>query len=150
MAFDFKFESLLKYRKRLEEAAQREFIAARRELDESLAKIQQMYASIEASRNYIHSCQVQGVSGDISRILSSEQFILGQKIKIDLERGRARELMMRVEEKQELLLAAAREFKKIEKLKERQRADFKKQQRRLETKRVDDLVVIRSGRRKTA
>ncbi len=150
MAFEFKFESLLKYRKRLEEAAQRDFIAARRELDEALAMIQQMYSSIEEARAYIHSCQGQGQAGDIFRILSSEQFITGQKVKIDIERARARELMMRVEEKQELLLAAAREFKKIEKLKERHKSEFKKEQRRLEIKRVDDLVVIRSGRRKTA
>jgi len=150
MKFEFKFESLLKYRKRLEEAAQREFISARRELDECLARIQQMYLSIEETRAYIAACQRQGEPGDISQILSSEQFIRGQNRRIDEERARARQLMMNVEQKQELLVSASREFKKMEKLKDRQKTDFKKEAKRREMKRIDDLVVIRAGRRKTA
>lgn len=149
MAFKFKFTSLMKYRKRIEEDAQREYLLARRNLDDCLLLIQQYYESMEKARRDISAFQVSGQAGALSQILSLEQFIEGQKVRVTNERVRAREFMAKVEEKQEILIEATREHKKIEKLEERMREDYRKEQKRLEAKRMDDLVVIRSRRRAT-
>lgn len=147
MAFKFKFTSLMKYRKRMEDAAQREYLQARRNLDDCLMLIQQYYESMEKARQEIGIHQRSGDSGALSQILTLEHFIDGQKIRVTNERTRARELMAKVEEKQELLIEATREHKKLEKLEERMRDVYRKDEKRREAKQVDDLVVIRSRRR---
>lgn len=147
MSFDFKFSSLLKYRKRLEDAAQREYLEARRDLDECLLQIQQYYSSIDNSRKEIAKAQASKDAQGLSMILQTETFIEGMKVRILSERARARGLMAKVEDKQELLIDATREFKKIEKLKDRMFSEYKHERKKLEAKRVDDLVVIRSQRR---
>lgn len=145
--FQFKLESLKKHRQRQEEEAQREFLAARAELDACLRLIDSFYKSIEDSRALILKEQKSGDFQSLERIRHHEFFIEGQKVRIERQRQVARDLMARVEDKQDKLIEAAREFKKIEKLKERQQAEYKKHLKQLETKRLDDLVVLRNGRK---
>jgi len=145
--FEFKLEVLLKHRKRIEENAQREYLQARAELEECLAVIKSYYLSIENNRDDILRMQKSGQQSALQEIRGMEQFIDGQKIRVERQRQVARELMIKVEQAQERLIEAAKEFKKIEKLKERQTLEYKKDQRKLEAKRMDDLVVIRAGRK---
>lgn len=147
MKFQFKFEVLKKHRRRLEEEAQRNFMEARANLDACLNMIKSHYDSIEDSRSRIANEQSSGNAHAFELIRGFEQFIDGQKIRIERKRQEARHLMVVVEEKQELLIEAAREYKKIEKLRERKLEDFKKHKKRVEAKRVDDLVTIRTGRK---
>lgn len=146
MAFEFKFATLLKHRKRLEEAAQRDYLEAKAILDHCLEGIEALYISIEETRLQISLWQRRGQVDDLMQISDGERFIDGQKIRIERERIKARQLMAIVEEKQELLVEAAREFKKIDKLKEKLKAEHKKEAKKREVKRLDDLVVIRANR----
>lgn len=145
MKFHFRFEVLLKHRRRLEDIARRDHIEAQRELDDCLEGINQIYRSIETSREEIAQGQKVGDLNAIETIRASEHFIEGQKIRAQLQRQVARELMAKVEDRHEKLVEAVKEYRKIEKLKERMQQQFKKEQRRLEVKRVDDLVVMRFG-----
>lgn len=146
MNFEFRFEFLLRHRKRLEEIARRDYAQARRELEDCLAGIDRMYLSIEETRVYIAEQQRLGTVEAVIQIRDCEAFIEGQKIRITKERERARGLMRVAEDKQELLIEAAKNHKMIGKLKERKRKQFRKDKKRIETKRIDDLVVIRSQR----
>ncbi|MGE0761657.1 MAG: flagellar export protein FliJ [Bdellovibrionales bacterium] len=147
MAFVFKFETLRKHRKRIEDEAQRIYLQARTELDDCLALIKSFYQSIEMARQQVAIAQKQADGQGLQTIRNFEHFIDGQKIRVERQRQVARELMTKVEDAQEKLIEAAREFKKIEKLKEKMKEEYKKHQKRLETKRLEDLVVIRSGRK---
>lgn len=146
MAFDFKFEAVLKHRRHLEDVARKNYLEARKLLDDCLAGINRMYDGIDTARDDIAGAQRSGEPRALQNIWSSEQFIEGQKIRIQRERDRARALMVKAEEMHEKLIEAVKEFKKIEKLKERMKEQYKKDRRKLEAKRMDDLVVIRSGR----
>ncbi len=145
--FKFQLEALKKHRRRLEDEAQRTYLAARAELDACLSLIERYYRSIEEARLKIAQAQLSGAEQSLTLIRFSEQFIEGQKARIERQRALARELMIKVEDAQELLIEAARELKKIEKLKSKRMAEHKQHQKRLEAKRLDDLVVIRAGRK---
>lgn len=146
MAFEFKFEAVMKHRRHLEDMARKDYLEARRNLDDCLAGINRMYGSIDTAREDIAVAQKTGDAHSLQLIHGTEQFIEGQKVRIQRERERARNLMAIAEQMHEKLVEAVKEFKKIEKLKERMKRQYKKEQRKLEAKRVDDLVVIRSGR----
>jgi flagellar export protein FliJ len=146
LAFDFKFGSLLKHRRRLEEAARRNFLTVQSELDECLALIKEMYRSIDQARIHISNKQTSGAAQALAGIHSAEHFISGQLIKIKNARDRAREIMTRVEEMREKAIEAAKEFKKIDKLRERMLATYKDDLRDREASAVDDLMVLRGKR----
>jgi len=147
VAFEFKFEVLKRHRKRLEEIAQRDFVEARHNLDNCLAIIAGHFRAIDETRLLIVSLQKIGSSESLGEILSAEHFISGVKIRIVRERERARELMRIMEEKHELLIEAARAHKMLVKLRDRKFSEYRKERRRDEAKRIDDLVTIRSKRR---
>jgi flagellar export protein FliJ len=72
-----------------------------------------------------------------------DQFADGQKIRI----ARQREVIINhttiVEQKQEILVAAAKETKILERLKEKQMLKYKKERQKQEAKANDELVVTR-------
>lgn len=146
MAFNFRFEFLLNHRLRLEEMAQKDYMEAKAKLDDCLAGIQKMYTSIDESRGRIAQMQKDGQSV-ICRIQEEELFMAGQAVRIDRERQKARELMIVAEEKQELLLEAAKNRKMIEVLKDKKAQAYKKDMRLREAKQLDDLVVMRQARK---
>jgi flagellar FliJ protein len=145
MSFKFTLEPLMKHRKRLEEDAQREFFKARSAVDEALRKINSLYESIDHARRQIQLLQKSG-GQSIAAITQHEEFIVGAQIRIERERKVARELMMVAEEKHQLLLEAAKEFKSIEKLKERRHRQYLEDKKKQELKIIDQTVTMRFKR----
>ncbi len=142
MKFKFPFESVIKYRKQLEDEARREFEIAQMNLDQCLQLINQMYQQMDDSRNRILELQNQPPV-DIASIRQNEEFIEGQKIRIQSERLKARGLMAIMEEKQGILIEKAKEHKILLKLKDKRKVQFLKDKRKVEQKRMDDLVTMR-------
>ena len=142
MKFKFPFEAVIKYRKQLEDEARREFETAQANLDQCLQLINQMYQQMDDSRNRILKLQGE-VPANIASIRQNEEFIEGQKIRIQGERMRARGLMAVAEEKQSILIEKAKEHKILLKLKDKRKVQFLKDKRKVEQKRMDDLVTMR-------
>ncbi|MBX7231956.1 MAG: flagellar export protein FliJ [Bdellovibrionales bacterium] len=144
--FKFKFSSLLKLKLQQMEQAQKEFSQAKKNFDEVMSFIASFYQSIETSREEILNLQKNQTFQVLTTIQEYEKFIEGQKIKIQQKRVVARELLQILEKKQMVLIEMATEFKKIEKLKEKQKMQFRKQQLKIETKQLDQIMIMRSGR----
>jgi len=142
MKFKFPLESVIHYRKQLEDEARREFEVAQANLDRSLQHINYMYQQMDDSRSRILALQ-QKQPVDIASIRYNEEFIEGQKIRIQNERLKARDLMAIAEEKQGILVEKAKEHKILLKLKEKRKIQFLNEQKKLEVKRMDDLVTMR-------
>lgn len=142
MKFKFAFETVINYRKQLEDEARRDFEVAQANLDRCLQLINYMYQQMDESRTRILELQ-RRPPVDIASIRQNEEFIEGQKIRIQNERLKARGLMAIAEEKQGILVEKAKEHKILIKLKERKKMQFLKEQRKLEVKRMDDLVTMR-------
>ena len=143
MAVKFNLETVLKHRKRLEEFAQREFAEAQAAVDDILQRIEDMYTRSDEVREEIHAAQEDGSFQKIQEVREMEQFLGGHKIRIETLRLEARRLLQIAEEKQEALIAAAREKKILVKLREKRLTEHREWLRQLETKELDDLTMTR-------
>ena len=145
MGFKFPLQSVLKHRKRLEEMAQREFAEAQREVDEALKRLEAMYKRLDEVREEIAVAQAAGAPENLEQIRNMEQFLLGEKIRIERVRQDARILLQKAEEKQEALIARAQERKILDKLRERRLVEHQEKLRQLEVKIADDQTMMRQG-----
>jgi flagellar FliJ protein len=143
MAFRFGLESVLKHRKRLEEVAQREFAEAQAAVDECLMRIDAMYTRMDEVREEIHDAQNDGSAARIEQVREMESFLGGHKIRIEALRLEARRLLQIAEEKQELLIEAAKEKKILVKLREKRLAEYREWLKQVEAKELDDLTMVR-------
>ena len=145
MKFKFSLEVLLKHRERLEELARKEYVLAKANADEFLAKINSMWNEIDGTRERMANEQHSG--GSKSELLSSmDEFIKGHKIRIEREKVQLRELMLVADEKRELLIEAAKEHKILVRLKEKMQEKHKLMMRKKEVKEIDDIVTMRHKR----
>ena len=145
MAFKFGLDSVLKYRKRLEDVAQRAFVDAQKAVDEVLQRLEGMYARLDEVREEILRTQQSGSKGNLELVREMELFVSGQKIRIASTRQEARDLLQKAEEQQELLIAAAREKKILVKLKEKRLTEYKTWLDHIEAKNQDDQTMMRQG-----
>ena len=145
MRFKFSLDSVLKHRKRLEEVAQKEFAEAQANVEAAIHKIEGMYARMDEVREEIRQAQMCGGSADMEHIRGMEVFLLGQARRIEAARLGLRELMAIAEQKQELLIEAAKERKILDKLKERKKSEHIELARKVEAKELDDMTTIRQA-----
>jgi flagellar FliJ protein len=143
MKFHFSYEKLLEHRRQEEEVARRDFMESFGRLENEKNLQKKMYAEWDQTQAEIFTAQTNPQGAAIDRIVQLNQFLDGQKIRI----GRQREVIINyttiVEQKNELLVAAAKETKILEKLKEKKLMEFKRLQKKIETKQTDELVVTR-------
>lgn len=142
MKFSFAFDRLLEHKRQLEHMARRNWLEAQAKVDESLRKLEQMYLQIDEARNRSSTLQIQGGqhAGALSQI---NDFIAGQKIRIERHRLEMRELMSEAERLQEILVEAAKEKKTLDRLRERRLEEYKLRRKKMELKAVDELTVTR-------
>lgn len=146
MKFRFRFQTVLDHRQRLLEEAQEDYAKEKRKLDDQLAVIQNLYSSIDQTRQRASLIQTEG--GTIAGALGSyEDFIQGTKVKIETEKHKVREMMTIVEQKMQVMIERQADVKAMEKLREKGLEEFKKMQRQKEQKEIDDIIVVRHNRK---
>ena len=145
MKFKFPLEQLLKVRARDRDQAQREYIKAHDDVEFAKRDLEEMHRSIGGARERASRLMIEG--GDITGFLNQTDFyIAGQEVRIKLQKERIRELASVEEQKHAILVEAAREHKKVEKLKERSFRRFREEKRDRELRAMDDLTTMRFKR----
>ena len=145
MKFRFPFQNVLTYRKTIEDLAQRDFQEALADMNQQIALLNEMKEGIVLARDNAFQKQVDG--GNAAPALGQvHEFLVGQDIRIGRQQAKIQECEKRVEELREILRAKAIDYKIIEGLKDRRRAEFLKEQSKLEQKRSDDLTMMRYKR----
>jgi len=150
MKFKFPLETVLKHRKRLEEMAQREFAEAQANVDAVLRSLEEMYRRMDEVREEILGLQKSGDPDRIEKICQMEGFLTGHKIRIEMKRQEARKLLVIVEEKQELLILAAKERKVMVKLKEKRQNEYREWLNYTEAQLADDQTSMTRARLRLA
>lgn len=145
MAFRFGLDPVLKHRKRLEEIAQREFAEAQIAVDEILRRLEIMYERLDQVRIEIAQAEQQGSSRQLELVRTMENFITGQKVRIESVRLEARRLLEAAEDKQEALIVAAQEKKVLFKLKEKRLTEYREWLKKIEAKTLDDQTMMRQA-----
>lgn len=142
MKFKFRLDILMRQRKAEQEVAQREYAEAQKKVRDQLARIESMYAEIDDAR--IRADNTQSSGGKCAEeLLLIEEFIVGQKIKIERARHYARELMVVEEEKHEILIEKVKNYKILEKLKERRLEEHKKYLKKKDLKEAEDITIMK-------
>jgi len=144
MKFNFRLDTLMRHRKLLRDEAQREFQDAQNAVQKQLALIKSMYQELDNARFGAEKIQKQGGSC-LPQLVQIEEYIEGQKIRIQQARQKARELLQVAEQKQEILIEKMQEHKVLEKLKEKQAASHRKEVSKRERINSDDMVLMRHG-----
>ncbi len=146
MKFKFRLESIMRYRKNLEEMARRDYYDAKETSDGILSQINHLFDSNDTVREVSHRA-----SGDTKFVQLQQiahEYLEGNKIRIERKKVEFREALYITENKQEGLIEAAKEAKMLEKLKDQKKQEFKDQERKRERKETDEIIVQRYGREK--
>lgn len=147
MKFKFKLDTLLKYNSRLEEIKKIEYSKALAQVEEVRQEIEQLIVKSKQARQNISLIEAKG--GNIgSEINLQSDLILSIKKKIEIKKEQLQQLTINLEDKREQLTVAAQESRKIEKLKEKQLAEYKKIIKNKELKSIDELVITKFNRNK--
>jgi flagellar FliJ protein len=146
MAFVFRLESIRKYRKSLQDVAQREYAEAEANVRRQKDMIKSFYNRIDEARKE-RSIQQGSKSFSAEAFAGVEDFIKLTSIRITRAREEARELMQVMEEKHHNLVEKAKDRKILDKLKEKKYEQYKAEMKKLENLEMDDLVVMRHQNR---
>lgn len=142
MKFKFPFQNVLKYRKTLEDLAQREFQEAMAELNHQKQILSDYQEDIALARENAFERQVQG--GNAGPALSQiHDFLKGQDIRIEKQRAKIQDCEKKVEELREILRLKVIDYKIIDELRNKKKEEFRIEQRKLDQKQTDDLNLMR-------
>jgi flagellar FliJ protein len=141
--FKFSFEKLLEFQKQTEEVARRDYNESLNRLEIEKNQYQNMYKSHDLALDEVFFLQNRTEGAPISRLVELDEFVDGQKQRIERQRDIVINHTQIVEQKQEILHLAAKERKILEKLKEKKYLEYKTALKKKEAKLNDELVVTR-------
>jgi flagellar protein FliJ len=143
--FIFKLQSVLEYRKNIEEKILNDFSEKKRELKEERLKLKNL---VEERANLIEALRnMQGLkvlAEDIAALVSYVEQVREEEKK---QKKVITQVKEQVEAKRKELLEAVKKRKVMEKLKERHLEEYEFDMRALEQKDSDEMGAIRYGRR---
>lgn len=147
MKFKFPFDTLMKSRKTKRDEAERDYRLALSKSDDQKSKLSNMRMQLSGARSEMQTVRETG--GKMSAALASiEDFLVGQKVRIQNQVKLIKGLDEIVEQKRLILVEAAKELKSLEKLKEKRYNEFKVLVRKKELKTIDEVSVMRAARSK--
>lgn len=144
MAFTFRYETLLSYRQHIKEKAEIELSRARGQLKQARDLLEYYVESLQQAKKSLESDLKTSISSD--EIGNHTDYLSGLKGNIGVQKLKVAEVKKEVRKKMEDLLTKAKQFKVIEKLKERDLQKWSHQQLQMEQKRLNEVAVIRHGR----
>jgi flagellar FliJ protein len=144
MGFHFRYESLLNYRQHLKEKAEVDLARARQRLRQSMEALEAYEEGLKQTREALEqnlkdslpSHELQNYSDYFINL--EERIGLAEMEVVDHERT--------VRQKMQVLLSKTKDFKAIEKLKEKDLKKWNHQQHINELKRLNEIGVIRHGK----
>lgn len=147
MAFRFRLQKVLDHRIRVENEAKRDYLAAVDNTRVALKELEDLYVAIDLARTRAHTAVTGQTDVRTAPMLQNvDVFINGQKIRIEKQRVKIRELKGEEEKFHDLLIQAAREKKTLEKLREKHLQEYREERAKREQEEIDDISVMRYGR----
>lgn len=141
----FRFQTVLDFRKNVEEKILGEFSEKKRQLEFEELKLQNLMKEWTALLGELKKMQNKAVPvGDIARYVA---YIDQVKENENRQKIKIAEVSGQLETKRIELLDAVRKTKIMEKLKQRHAKDYKDDERALEQKNSDEMSVLKFGRR---
>ncbi len=148
MKFRFSLEKVLAHRRRTEEEARRDWILAQARTQEAMRGLESLYQELDEARSrQLQSRYGSSILGQAAATLQAmDQFLDGQRVRIERQRIRVRELKSEEERYQDVLAQRAQERRALEKIRERRLEEYLLKIERAERLEVEDLSIMRHGR----
>jgi len=143
MKFRFPLQKVLDHRKVLEDLAQKDFREAEAAAAAERLKLADMIEALRQAGLRAGMIQDQSPPGAPESLKQIHQYSVLQKIRIEAQRAKVGEAEKLVEAKREILRQAAVDLKIMERLKERRREEFLREQMSQEQKDNDEISVLR-------
>ncbi|MFH1491014.1 MAG: flagellar export protein FliJ [Pseudomonadota bacterium] len=144
MAFKFRYEAVLAYRGHTREKAEIALAGAQEKLRKALELLNHYERSLQQARRSLEISVASGMAS--GELRSRSEYITGLGKKIEGQIRHVAVCEKAVGEKTDELLAKTKEYKVIEKLREKDFQKWKHQQHRQEQKWMDEVGVTRHGR----
>lgn len=142
--FKFRLEAVEKVRKRTEEEAMRVLADARKRLMDLISQGEAQKTALDSA--LLRREKLGESPTTPATFLVEDDFIAGTKFRIAQIAQQVLKAQKGVEKATRFFLHARKQLHVITTLREREFETFKKEQQRLEQKRVDEMVVMRAGR----
>ncbi len=146
--FRFRLERVLKHRRRIVDEEARRLQELAIALNRTLATKQAWLADIEEAGLAAHRSRTEHIDLGLER--SAAAFVEGRRRMLEDLSGEERQRRDAVEAQRRILVGAQREVSVLEKLEERQRAEWELENRRREQKELDEIAGRRHGAGVTA
>ena len=137
----FRFETVLRYRRRIEEQKQRELAGVQRRLLAETARLSYLEERRERARAAVDRERSRGMR--LRDLALYDAYLEGLAAEVVLQRRRVYELHAEAERRRGELLEASRAKKVLEKLKERYREQERRDRERRERIRNDEIAAAR-------
>jgi len=144
MGFSFRFEALLTYRAHRKERAEVALGKARQHLRRALDDLEALRSDQREAREELSASLRQRPSADL--LLNYTDFLSALKARIRRQKEEVATREQAVRDRRNEVLARTREYRIIEKLKERDYETWLLEQRRQEQKALDEIAVVRHAR----
>jgi flagellar FliJ protein len=142
MKFKFQLEKVLDHKKILEDQAKKDFGEVSKKLRDQEKYLVDLEADLTTA--YQNKFQVQQMGGSIASYLDFfHHYYISQKKMIENQKKIIMGLAKILEEKRLFLVQAAREHKTFVMLKEKKIIDFKKEVKKRDQKRIDEMNIMR-------
>jgi len=143
MMFRFKLDPVLRHRRRRMETEARKLHA----IESAAVALERENARMAARcRELAESGSPLSTDADLQRQQRLAEFTRGQGLRILRNEAEARSIRERSAQQRRILLAAQRDKRVLELLRDRHRAAWALRQRRLDQKRTDEIAARRSGK----
>lgn len=148
MKFKFSLDKVLVHRRRVEDEARRDWVVAQSRTQEAIRLLERLYAEIDEARSRQQQSRMgMSILGQPTATLQAmDQFLDGQRLRIDRQRIQVRELKGEEERFQDAWAQRAQERRALEKLRERRLQEYRERIDRAERLEIEDLSVMRHGR----
>ena len=142
--FVFRLQTVLEHRKRLEDLAKVAFGDSQGGLFREQAMLRGFQEDEERTVDHLEMIQHEGIL-DMENLQLGLRFLDVTKVQIDRQTQVVARAEARVEQRRQELVAAMQARKALDRLREKQLADFKRLEQVREMKEIDEMAVMRHG-----
>ena len=143
--FTFRLQTVLEHKQRLEEMAQLEHARAQAAQVREEATLGQLKQAEDSAFAELERQRMTGLL-DIEALQFGMSYLDQLKVQIQRQEQVVERVRRATAQKRDLLVAAMQDRKALERLREKQLAEFRFEQNRLEAIEIDDLVIMRHAR----
>ena len=145
MKFKFPLQKVMEHRKVLEDLAQKDFQDALAVLIQEQKLFSTLQDQMRSAYDEIFQAQHSKSGQTSGQLKQLSDFIVGQKVRLERQGAKIQEIEKGVESLREILREKAVDYKIIERLKERKKADFNEEMAKIDQKEMDEIAILRKA-----